>query len=165
MPSAIDPLIRSYLQARIIEWLNEPGHTARQLAALVGVSGTQISDARHKGAVGWNTLQGLLPVLGLTLATLEAEAKAWHRGKSGGAPTATPRTTRVRLRDLAGWTTLADAALAEHGELDAADVDAVGSLTVDTDVLGGPLDVPTIAGLAGVLAARRRRLAKRTTDA
>lgn len=164
MPSAIDPLIRSYLQARIIEWLDEPGHTARQLAKLVGVSGTQISDARHKGAVGWNTLQGLLPVFGLTLATLEAEAKAWSKAKPDAAPASTPRATRVRLRDLANWTTLAGAAMAEHGELEAADVDAVGGLTIDTDVLGGPLDVPTIAGLASVLAARRRRLAKRQTE-
>jgi hypothetical protein len=157
----IDPTLRAYLQHRIRDWVSQPGHTARELARRAGVSGAQMSEALNRGAIGWTTLTGILPVFGLTLATVEEAARLWAAKQPPGdlAPPSSRRTPH-RLRDRPEWEAVSLATAEAHGELDPEDVAAVGMILDDRAVFDGPLDVPTIAGLAAVLAARRRRLAR-----
>ena len=60
------------------------------------------------------------------------------------------------------WSTVIAAVLAEHGELESEDVEAAGRLVDDPSIFVGSLDAPTVSGLAAVLAARRKRLARRS---
>jgi transcriptional regulator with XRE-family HTH domain len=159
---SIDPSLRAYLRHRIQEWLAVDGRTARELARLAGVSAAQISDAVNDGSIGWKTMMGLLPAFGLTLGTLETAALQWAAARPVGDVAAPIRRgSAQKLHDRPEWSAVAAAALEEHGELDPEDVAAVGHIGDDTAIFVGALDVPTVAGLAAVLGARRQRLARR----
>jgi hypothetical protein len=157
---SIDPVLRDYLRHRIQGWLAADGRTARELAKLAGVSAAQISDAVNEGSIGWKTMMGILPVLGLTLGTLEGAAQQWTASRPEAAPTS-QRHGSPRLQDRPEWLAVAAAVVAEHGELDPEDVGATGRLVDDAAIFAGPLDAATVSGLATVLGARRRRLARR----
>lgn len=165
MAQTIDPILRAYLQARIKAWLAVPDRTARELARLAGVSGAQISEAVSAGAIGWKTMTGLLPIFGLTLGSLEEEARRWAaQRRPSDVPPAPRRRGQPRLGDRPEWPAVSTAVRDEHGELDEEDVVAVGRIADDAAVFAGPLDAPTVAGLAAVLGARRTRLARRRAD-
>ncbi len=163
MSRSIDPVLRAYLRHRIQEWLADEKRTARELAKLAGVSGAQISDAVNEGSIGWKTMMGLLPVLGLSLGTIEAAAQQWQASRPDASPPPPSRRQGAsRLCERPEWSTVIAAVLAEHGELESEDVEAAGRLVDDPSIFVGSLDAPTVSGLAAVLAARRKRLARRS---
>lgn len=158
---SIDPAIRDYLQARVREWLAGEGRTGKDLAKLAGVSRAQISDALNKGQIGWRTMVGLSSVFGMGLGEMEAAAKQWASEHPGATPRP-PRRVLPRLVDRPEWASVATAAAEEHAELDPGDIAAAGQIPDDPEqTFEGPLDVPTVAGLATLLRARRVRLARR----
>lgn len=160
MSRSIDPTLRAYLRHLIQEWTAAEGHTARELARLAGVSAAQISEAVNEGSIGWKTMMGVLPVLGLSLGTIEAAAQQWAASRADVLPQA-QRRGHTRLQERAEWPSVAAIALDEHGELDPEDIAAVGRIVDEPTVFGGALDGPTVAGLAAVLEARRKRLERR----
>lgn len=161
MSRSIEPALRDYLRARISEWVGQDGHTAAELARRAGVSAAQISNAINKGAIGWTTMQGVMPTLGLRLDNLEAEAARWALTRAPAEATAAPsRRGYRRLQERPEWAAVAAAVTDEHGELDAEDIALAGRFPDDELAFSGPLDAPTVAGLAAVLAARKKRLAK-----
>ena len=108
MSRSIDPVLRDYLRHRIQGWLAADGRTARELAKLAGVSAAQISDAVNEGSIGWKTMMGILPVLGLTLGTLEGAAQQWTASRPEAAPTS-QRHESPRLQDRPEWLAVAAA--------------------------------------------------------
>lgn len=161
MAKSIDPTLRDYFRARMAEWVAQEGHTAKELASLAGLSGAQVSDAINKGSIGWGTMQGVMPVLGLRLDTVGAEAERWALTRApADAPPPSRRGYR-RLQERPEWVAVAAAVADEHGELEPDDIAMAGRFPDDELAFAGPLDAATVAGLAAVLAARRRRLAKK----
>lgn len=162
MSRSIDPVLRDYLRARIQEWVSEDGHTAKGFAKLADISGAQVSDAINKGSIGWTTMDGAMRVFGFkSVGALEAEAEKWAATRAPAEAAPTSRRGYRRLHERQELAAVAAVVTDEHGELDPEDIAAAGRFPDDELAFAGPLDAPTVAGLAAVLGARRKRLAKK----
>lgn len=72
--------MRAYLQSEMRAWLSaEPGRTGQDLARLAGLTGAQISTVKNHGrGAGWETVEGMAQVLGISTDDLKRRAlEAW----------------------------------------------------------------------------------------
>lgn len=132
--------------------MDAKGWTAYRLAKESGVSqqhlGRLLRGERTIDGAAQDTVRKLVDALGVRADWLVRGEGQPHAERPG------------RLRERVEWGEAACAVRAEHPELDAADLDAVGDVLDDRAVFSARLDTALVYGMALALREWRRRVAR-----
>ena len=128
------------------------GWTAYRLAKESGVSqqhiGRLLRGERAVEGAAQDTVRKLVDALGVRTDWLVAGEGQPHAERPG------------RLRERVEWDEVTAAVRAEHPELDAADLDAVGDVLDDRAVFSARLDTALVYGMALAIREWRKRAAR-----